>query len=110
MFPAAITNGLGEVAEFEEYQGTFHVKRRETASLDAARRKLYDATRLDMGPVREWRWHVTCVRNTNGRDRRTLRSAAATLAPGDTWLLDEVACLELRGDRYETVRSWRLDR
>jgi hypothetical protein len=109
-FPAAIPIGLGEVAEFEDEQGTFYVKMLQTSALDAARRRLYDATHLDMGPAREWPWHVTCVRNTNGRDRRTLRSAAATLAPGDTWLLDEVACLELRGDRYETVRSWRLDR
>jgi hypothetical protein len=107
-FPKTIDLRLGEVREFGGEQGTFYVELLDTARLDAARLRLYDGTHLDMGAFTPWPWHITCVRDTRGRDVDALRTAAAGLNPGDQWRLERIACLELRGSRYEPVACWDL--
>lgn len=107
-FPAAVPVALGGVHEFNGEQGTFYVQLLEAAGLDDARSRLYDGSHLDMGPAREWTWHITCVRDSSGRDLESLRATAAQLHPGEAWLVNRVACLELRGERYEPVATWDL--
>jgi hypothetical protein len=80
----------------------------ETASLDAARVRLYDGTHLDMPGRTDWTWHVTCVRSSLDRDTAALRQAATELDLQSAWTIDTIAYLELRGDRYEAVATWHV--
>lgn len=107
-FPSALTVRLGSAQEFANYDHTFYVPVLETAALDAARVRLFDASSVALdGPAR-WTWHVTCLRYGRTRNLEEVRRAAAELAVECIWRLDTIAYLELRGKRYETVAEWRL--
>ena len=108
-FPASIPVRLGSVHEFDNVDRTFFVDVQRTAGLDEARERLFDATHLDLpAKDRHWTWHVTCVRKSIGRNVTELREKAATLVLETAWVVDTIACLELRGDRYHEVRTWDL--
>src|SRR5262245_48057700 len=110
-FDAPVTVRLGAVAEFDNAEHTLYVRVEETAPLDRARVRLYDGTHLPL-PRREaggdswWTWHVTCVRDSRGRDRAALSRAAAELRLDLPWRVERVAYLELRGDRYVPLEEW----
>jgi 2'-5' RNA ligase len=111
-FPAPIEVRLGAVREFENSEHTFYVEVLETAELDRARERLYDRTHVEL-PRRlglDWSWHVTCVRDSRGRDREVLRRLAAELTLDATWRIERVAHLELHGDRYQPLLELDLDR
>jgi hypothetical protein len=107
-FDRPITVRLGAVHEFDNDDHTFYVEVQETADLDAARNRLYDATHLEMPRRPDWTWHVTCVRYGKDGDLDALRRAASDLVLDAPWRIDTVAYLELRGGRYETVAEWRV--
>lgn len=109
-FDRPVAVRLGGVHEFGNQDHTFYVQVEETAALDAARVRLYDGTHLELPGRDAWTWHVTCVRYGVKGDVAALRRAAAELRLDATWQIDTVAYLELRGDRYEPVAEWRLDR
>jgi hypothetical protein len=112
-FPAPVTVTLGSVHEFTNRDGTFYIDVKDTADLDAARTRLFDGTSLELPGPADFTWHVTCVRYPDDAHRTSLRVAAEQLArdveADPTWTIDTIACLELRGDRYEPVRTWHLD-
>jgi 2'-5' RNA ligase len=99
---------LGGVREFDNEEHTFYVEVLETASLDDARRKLYDGTYADLPPLREWTWHVTCVRNSRHRNRRELEMHASELTLDEQWNIDSVAYMELRGHQYQLLATWQI--
>lgn len=105
-FADPVTVHLGAVKEFDNREHTFYVEVGDTASLDAARLRLYDGTHRELPPLREWTWHVTCVRDSRKRDLAELRRAASNLSLDSDWRIDTVACLELRDERYEPVATW----
>jgi 2'-5' RNA ligase len=105
-FADPVTVRLGAVKEFDNKEHTFYVEVCDAAPLNTARLRLYDGTHRDLPPLREWTWHVTCVRDSRNRDLDELRRAAAGLYLDTTWRIDTVACLELRGERYEPVATW----
>jgi 2'-5' RNA ligase len=109
-FPGPVDVRLGQVREFENDEHTFYVEVLEAAELDAARRRLYDRTHVEL-PRRlglDWTWHVTCVRDSRGRDREVLRRLAAELTVDAPWRIDRIAHLELRGERYEPLAEFEL--
>jgi hypothetical protein len=68
---------------------------------------LYDGTHLELRDRLDWKWHVTCVRRSRGRDDLDeLRGAASALQLDALWGIDSILYLELRGDRYETIAEW----
>jgi 2'-5' RNA ligase len=99
---------LTTVHEFDNEEHTFYAAVTASDSLDAARRRLYDGTHCALPTLREWTWHVTCVRDSRGRDLDELRRAAATLDLDLDWEIDMVAWLELRDDRYAPVATWQI--
>lgn len=107
-FAAPVAVHLGGVRAFANRELTLYVEVGETAALDAARVRLYDATHLALPGRPDWTWHVTCVRSTRGRDPAALRAAARELELDAAWRLETVAYLELRGDRYEPLAEWRI--
>ena len=107
-FAAGAIVHLGPVREFDNDQHTFYVEVGDAESLNVARRKLYDGTHLELPGYRDWTWHVTCVRESNGRHLKALRAAARDLKLNMAWDIRQVACLELQGDRYQPVAEWRL--
>ncbi|GEM_PF-991133 len=107
-FPAPVTVHLGAVKEFDNTDHTFYVDAHNTATLDAARTRLYDGTHVALPGRTQWTWHVTCVRYGRERDLAALRAAAASLSLNLPWVIDTVAYLELRGDRYEPLCEWSL--
>jgi hypothetical protein len=108
-FPEPIPLRLGHVQEFDNVDRTFFIEVRETGQLDEARERLFDGTVVELpGRDRHWTWHVTCVRKSIGRNVAELREAAQALVLETGWTLDTIACLELRGDRYEEVARWEL--
>jgi len=109
-FPERISVELGGIREFPGSEGAFYIELLRTAQLDAARSRLYDGRHLDLGQPGEWPWHITCVRYPGGRDLTCLREAAKSLSPGKEWEISQIACLELRGDRYEPVATWIVTR
>jgi hypothetical protein len=106
----AILVQLGAVQEFDNADRTLYVSVLGTSQLDGARRRLYDGTYLQLPGRADWTWHVTCVRTSRGRDMARLRVAAEELNAEGGWLLDTISYLELRGDRYEMIAEWRIDR
>ena len=111
-FPEPVEVRLGGVREFENEERTFYVDVLETAGLDAARRRLYARRHVAL-PRRlglDWTWHVTCVRDSRGRDREVLRRLAAELAIDAPWRVERIAHLELRGRRYEPLAEFELGR
>lgn len=107
-FANPVTVRLGGVRQFDNGEHTFYVEVLDTAPLDDARRRLYDGTHSTLPPLKQWTWHVTCVRNANGRDPDHLRRAAADLRLNTAWSIDTVAYLELRGDIYEPIATWKV--
>lgn len=99
---------LGSVHEFDNDQHTFYVEVSDTESLDTARARLYDGTFVALPGKTDWTWHVTCVRESRGRELEPLREAAAGLVVDAAWPIRHVAVMELRGDRYESVASWQV--
>jgi hypothetical protein len=97
---------LGGVREFDNDQHTFYVELQQTAALDEARHRLYDGKHLELPPLTDWSWHVTCVRDSSERDLRKLRRTADELCLDAEWRVDTVSYLELRGSRYEELASW----
>lgn len=108
-FARPIAVRLGGVREFDNVDRTFFVDVLNTEALDAARERLFDGTYVDL-PARDrhWTWHVTCVRNSVGRDLDALRAHAGDLALDAPWQIDTLACLELQGDRYQEIHRWAL--
>lgn len=107
-FSSPVSVRLGGVHEFDNDQRTFYVEVLAGASLDAARERLYDGRYLALPGYRPWTWHVTCVRESRGRDRAPLLREAATLQVDAAWQIDTVAYLELRSNRYEPLAIWRV--
>ncbi|MGH2585877.1 MAG: 2'-5' RNA ligase family protein [Dehalococcoidia bacterium] len=105
-FAERVVVRLGAVREFGNEEQTFYVEVLATGQLDEARRRLYDGRHVQLPPLREWTWHVTCIRDARDRDAAPLRRAAADLCVDGDWRVDTVTCLELRGDRYEAVATW----
>jgi len=101
---------LGPVRRFDDDEGTFYVAVRETAALDRARRRLYDRSHVALPGRPTWTWHVTCVRDSRGRDLDALRRAAEALDVDLPWRIERMGRLELRGDRYEPLATWRVGR
>jgi 2'-5' RNA ligase len=109
-FPGPVEVRLGGVREFANEEHTFYVEVLETAALDAARQRLYDRTHVAL-PRRlglDWTWHVTCVRDSRGRDREVLRRLATELTVDAPWRVERIAHLELRGERYEPLAEFGL--
>lgn len=97
---------LGAVRSFANDQGTLYVEVLNTGQLDRARRRLYDGTHAALGEAGDWPWHVTCVRDTRGRDRETLLQHAGRLDASGPWKVERAALLELRGDAYAPLGVW----
>jgi hypothetical protein len=107
-FATPVTVKLGAVREFDNEEHTFYVAVEQTAALDEARCRLYDGEHLMLARGGTWTWHVTCVHASVERNRDALREAARELRLGLPWRIDTVAYLELRGDVYESVATWRV--
>jgi hypothetical protein len=107
-FAKPVTVKLSEVREFDNDQHTFYVELLNTTALNDARKRLYDGKHVALPGFREWEWHVTCVRESLGRDLVELRQLANGLRIDSQWRIDTVVYLELRGDRYEPLASWCL--
>jgi hypothetical protein len=107
-FDRPVSVRLGGVHEFDNDDRTFYVKVEDTDALDAARVRLYDGTHLELPGRDSWTWHVTCVRYGIRGNLDELRRAASELTLDMPWQVDTVACLELRGDRYEPVAEWHV--
>jgi len=108
-FPSTTDVRLGGVRQGSNDQGTLYVEVLDRTPLDEALQRLYDGTHVEFPGLREWRWHVTCVRDTRGKDVAALKQAAASLPDESSWQVDTVAYLELRGERYEPIALWRLE-
>jgi hypothetical protein len=99
---------LGCVKQGDTAQGTLYVEVREAEGLDAALKRLHDRRYVEFPPVDHWRWHVTCVRDTRGRDMQALWAAARGLDMDCAWRIEKVSYLQLCGVRYEELASWRV--
>ena len=109
-FAGGVRVRLGAVRRFESEQQTVYVEMEDTGQLDQARKRLYDGRFVELGELREWPWHVSCVRDSRGRDSKALAAATAGLHLNEDWPVNTVACLELRGERYCAVETWLLER
>jgi hypothetical protein len=106
-FPRPVTVRLGPVFVLNHREAPLAVSVHDTADLDAARHRLFDATHCQMGGRHEWPWHITCIRYGHARDRESLLAAAAQeLALDEPWLIDQISYLELRDGRFEPVAEW----
>ncbi|MBV9132391.1 MAG: 2'-5' RNA ligase family protein [Chloroflexi bacterium] len=102
---------LGPVFVLGHTEAPLAVGVHETDALDAARRRLFDGTYVQMGGRHEWPWHITCIRYGYKRDREELLATAAReLALDAAWLIDRISYLELRDGRYQPVAEWDLSR
>jgi 2'-5' RNA ligase superfamily len=100
---------LGPVFVLGHPEAPLAVSVHETDQLEAARRRLFDGTHVQMGGRHEWPWHITCIRYGYKREREELLAAAAQeLALDEPWLIDRVSYLELRNGRYEPLAEWDL--
>jgi hypothetical protein len=108
-FPAPVPVRLGGVAELPNRDRTLVVEVLDAAQLDLARRRLFDATFVEMGGYREWPWHITWVRYGIKRDSAALLALAEHgLRFDEPWTIDTISLLELQNGRYEPVAEWRL--
>mgnify|MGYP001185913233 CR=1 FL=1 len=105
-FATPVSVYLGAVQEFDNDQHTFYVEVTASETLDDVRRRLYDGTHIELPPLTDWRWHVTCVRDSRERDLDALRAAAKELTVNQEWRIDTVSYLELQGDRYVELAAW----
>jgi hypothetical protein len=108
-FPEPVQVRLSGVFVLPHREAPLAVRVLETADLDAARRRLFDGSVVQMGGRDDWPWHITCIRYGHNRDQQELLAAAASELPLDSpWTIDLVSYLELRNGRYEPVAEWRL--
>jgi hypothetical protein len=108
-FPSPVCVRLGPVFVLAHREAPLAVSVLESAELDKARRRLFDATHAEMGGRDEWPWHITCVRYGHSRDRAALLAAASSeLALDEPWTIASVSYLELRNGRYEPLAEWNL--
>lgn len=107
-FPRPVEVELGGVKQGNNDQGTLYVEVVDPAPLQQGLERLYDGTYAAFPAMDHWRWHVTCVRDTRGKDVDALKAAATSLQIDGAWCVDTVALMELRGDRYEDVARWTL--
>lgn len=108
-FPRPIAVRLAGVFVLPHREAPLAVQVVETQELDAARRRLFDRTYVEMGGRDDWPWHITCVRYGHSRDRADLlRAASRELALDNPWTISCVSYLELRDGRYESVAQWDL--
>jgi hypothetical protein len=107
-FPGPLPLWLGSVKVGDNEQRTLLVEVLHSERLDEARARLYDGRIVALPPLDHWRWHVTCVRDTRGRDLDALLVEAQELAIEAPWTLDTIAYMELRGEVYQEVARWRL--
>lgn len=108
-FPRGFDVDLGEVRKGTNDQETLYVEVVDSSRLDGALEKLYDGTHVTLPKRRDqWLWHVTCVRESRGRDQDALMGAAKDLGPLTPWTVDTVAYMELQGSAYMTLATWRF--
>jgi hypothetical protein len=107
-FPRPVLVRHDGVRQGDNDQGTLFVEVIDQAPLSDGLKRLYDGTHVIFPPLRDWLWHVTCVRDTRGRDVEALKRSAADLRIEVPWLFDTVSLMELRGEKYEAVETWRL--
>jgi hypothetical protein len=108
-FPGPIAVRLGPVFVLPHPEAPLAVGVHQTVELDAARRRLFDASYVEMGGRQEWPWHITCVRYGRTRDRQSLLAEAArTLALDDDWTITTISYLELRNGAYRRLMEWEL--
>ena len=108
-FPAPFEVRLGDVRKGDNDQETFYVEVVDREPLDGALACLYDGTHVEMPRRRDgWLWHITCVRESRGRDQDALMAAARELCLDAPWSVDTVAYMELQGDAYVQLACWNL--
>jgi 2'-5' RNA ligase superfamily len=108
-FAAPVAVRLGPVFVLGHPEAPLAVSVHDTEALEAARRRLFDGTHVQMGGRHEWPWHITCVRYGYKRDRDALLAAAAEeLALDALWLIERISYLELRDGRYQALAEWDL--
>jgi hypothetical protein len=108
-FAAPVNVRLGQVFVLGHPEAPLAVSIHDTDVLEAARKRLFDGSTVQMGGRHEWPWHITCIRYGYKRDRETLLQAAAQeLALDSAWLIDRISYLELRDGRYQPVAEWDL--
>lgn len=108
-FGRPVTVRLGGVSQADNDQETLYVQVLDTGPLDEVRARLYDGTYVALPRPNGWLWHVTCVRDSRHRDKGALIEAARELHLNQAWTVDTVAYLELRGQRYEPITTWKVD-
>jgi hypothetical protein len=107
--PRPVTVRLGGVTALPNRDQTLVVEILDAADLDTARRRLFDATHVEMGGYREWPWHITWVRYGVRCDSvALLRQAEQDLRFDSPWTIDSVSLLELRDGRYVPIAEWAL--
>ena len=100
---------LGPVFVLSHPEAPLAVSVQETDRLEAARRRLFDGTHVQMGGRDQWPWHITCIRYGHSRDREALLAAAdQELALDTDWTIQEISYLELRNGCYEPIAEWPL--
>ena len=107
-FPSRVTVRLGPVREFDNDQHTFYVDVEGADALEECREALYDTTFVTLPQGESWTWHITCVRDSRGRNLEAIREAAKALELPYSWHVDKVSYLQLNGDAYEELASWQL--
>ena len=108
-FPRPVSVRLGGVGELPNRDRTLVVHIDDAHELDAARKRLFDATHVEMGGYREWPWHVTWIRfGVKCDSSAKLALAEHALRFDEPWLIDTFSLLELRDGRYESVVDWPL--
>ena len=108
-FTEAVNVRLGPVFVLAHVEAPLAVSVHDTTSLDLARTRLFDGTRVQMGGRHEWPWHITCIRYGHARDREALIAAAEQeLALDHVWTIETVSYLELRNGRCEPLAEWQI--
>jgi len=108
-FAGSVEVTLDGIHVFDNEEHTFYVAIADCAGLDAARERLYDGEHASLGGLSQrWTWHVTCVRDSRGRDPAALRAAAAKLARRESWRISLIELLELNGEAYEPIAAWEV--
>ena len=108
-FPGRISVSLGGVLVGDNDQETFYVEVLDSRALEKAHARLYDGAHVALPHRNGWLWHVTCVRDSRGRDKQALMAAAQELHFNEDWTLDTISYMELSEDgRYQAVATWRI--
>src|SRR3981081_1768368 len=95
-FPRPVQVRLCGVFVLPHREAPLAVQVLETEELDAARRRLFDGSVVQMGGRDEWPWHITCIRYGHNRDQEALLAAASSeLALDEPWTIARVSNHEL---------------